>query len=184
MSLAGGRKTGLNFVYSSSKPFTFITKIIESMFLIKENQVIMLIDEQLAKDYLVKNNQRKLKNSVISVFMKASGLKGWSTKPMSQNRWIHYSDEVIARMFERRLTSFCEKYYLITDKDQISRVIYFFELSFVRTLAKKYQTSSKKIFSSKITRKRAYLLLYNEKTNTYSTHFCKKKVYSIFVIKN
>lgn len=144
----------------------------------------MLVDAKIATSYLMRNNERKLKNSVISLFMRENDIKGWPHDPMGKSRWIHYSDEKIALMFEKRLYSFCKKYHLITDKDQISRVIYFFELSFVRTLARKYQTSSKKIFSNKVIRKREYLLLYDEKTNSYTTHFCKKKIYSIFVMKN
>lgn len=154
------------------------------MFLIKENQVIMLVDAKIATNYLLSNNERKLKNSVISEFMRENGFNGWPNDSMGKSQWIHYSDTKIALMYEKRLYAFCKKYHLITDKDQISRVIYFFELSFVRTLARKYQTSSKKIFSSKVTRKREYLLLYHEKTNSYETYFCKKKIYSIFVMKN
>ena len=136
---------------------------------------------QLDYYHYVKNTV-KIKNAEIASFLKSYGIKGWDQHPTAQSRWIHLSDHMIASNFEKILCCFCKKYCLCTDKKQLNRVIYFFELCFVRTLAKKYQTSVKKIFSSKLISKKKYLLLHNEKENNFQRIFCKKTFYRYFVI--
>ena len=203
MSLAWGRETGSKGVSNMKKYLTDIHKdinesiIIEkflqnkhkSLFLIKKYKDIIENEEQKEDLFQVPldcyyfgKNIIKIKNSEIARFLKNYQIKGWSLHPVAQNRWIHLPDKVIASRFEEVLHCFCKKYCLCTDKKQLSRVIYFFELCFVLTLAKKYQMSVKKIYSSKLISKKRYLLLYNEKNIIYEKVFCKKTFYQYFVI--